>query len=293
VRFIAPANPTLTVYVNRRAVIDIYKSKRLYQVRRPFAAFLAGATIATLGGLIGLGGAEFRLPLLIMVFALYAHRAVRINLLISLATLAFSAASRFGFAGASNITVYEPIILAMIAGGMVSAWLGAGFMSRLPKDRISTLIAALLLIVAAVLLIEAVFPLPMSAALPSNPAIELPVALAAGLLVGTISSLLGVAGGEFIIPILVIAFGADIKTAGTASVLISAPLVLTGIVRHILNGMFRSRTLLARLVIPMSAGSALGAIAGGYAAQWAPSDFLKGILAVILAVSSLKLFRSH
>ena len=46
-----------------------------------------GAGIALLAGLIGLGGAEFRLPILIMVFALYAHRAVRINLLISLATL--------------------------------------------------------------------------------------------------------------------------------------------------------------------------------------------------------------
>ena len=40
-----------------------------------------------------LGGAEFRLPLLIAVFTLYPHRAVRINLLISLVTLAMSAAA--------------------------------------------------------------------------------------------------------------------------------------------------------------------------------------------------------
>jgi uncharacterized protein len=55
---------------------------------------LAGAAVAILGGLIGLGGAEFRLPILIAVFALYAQRAVRINLLISLATLAMSAVAR-------------------------------------------------------------------------------------------------------------------------------------------------------------------------------------------------------
>jgi uncharacterized protein len=44
--------------------------------------------------------------------------------------------------------------------------------------------------------------------------------------------MLGVAGGEFIIPILIFGFGVDIKTAGTASVLISVPIVLTGVMRH-------------------------------------------------------------
>ncbi len=272
-------------------MIDAYKSERLYPIKRPAAAFLAGAAVAILGGLIGLGGAEFRLPLLITVFALYPHRAVRINLLISFATLAFSAMSRFGFTGAANISSYQHVILTMVAGGMVSAWLGAGFLSRIPKDRVSTVIAVLLLIVAALLAVEAAFPLTAFAALPDATAIQIPVALAAGLLVGTISSLLGVAGGEFIIPILIFGFGADIKTAGTASVLISIPLVLTGIVRHILGGKFRSQTLLARLVVPMCAGSVVGAFVGGYAAQWAPTEILKAILAAILAASSLKLLR--
>ena len=63
-----------------------------------------------------------------------------------------------------------------------------------------------------------------------------------------------------IIPILVFVFGADIKTAGTASVLISTPTVLTGILRHWLTGHYRSRTLLTYLVLPMSLGSAAGAV---------------------------------
>ena len=72
-------------------------SKRLYPIRRPLAAASAGIAAAILGGLIGLGGAEFRLPILIAVFALYPHRAIRINLLISLVALAASAVSRLGF----------------------------------------------------------------------------------------------------------------------------------------------------------------------------------------------------
>jgi len=266
-------------------------SERHYPVQRQASAFCGGAAVAILGGLIGLGGAEFRLPLLISVFALYPHRAVRVNLLISFFALAFSAVSRFGFTGAANITAYDHIILAMIAGGMSSAWLGAGYLNRIPKERVSMLIAILLLAVAALLTFEASYTITASAAPPE--AALIPAAVTAGCIIGTISSLLGVAGGEFIIPVLIFFFGADIKTAGTASVLISTPLVLTGIVRHILSGKFRSQTLLARLVIPMGAGSVAGALLGGYAAQWAPTSLLKAILAAILAASSLKLLRSQ
>ena len=46
---------------------------------------------------MGLGGAEFRLPILIAIFALYPLRAIRINLLISFVALAVSAASRLSF----------------------------------------------------------------------------------------------------------------------------------------------------------------------------------------------------
>ena len=78
-------------------------TERLYPIRRPLSAACAGAAVAILGGLIGLGGAEFRLPILIAIFALYAHRAIRINLLISLVTLAMSAVSRLSFVQATNI----------------------------------------------------------------------------------------------------------------------------------------------------------------------------------------------
>jgi uncharacterized protein len=117
-----------------------------------------------------------------------------------------------------------------------------------------------------------------------------PAAVVAGLLVGTISSLLGVAGGEFIIPILIFVFGADIRMAGTASVLISIPVVMTGVARHWSTGHYRSQSMLAFLVLPMSIGSLLGALVGGYLAAWAPTDALRLVLAAILAVSAIKLW---
>ena len=51
-------------------------------------AFLGGAVIGALGGLIGLGGAEFRLPLLIGAFGFPALQAVILNKAMSLIVVA-------------------------------------------------------------------------------------------------------------------------------------------------------------------------------------------------------------
>ena len=151
-------------------------------------------------------------------------------------------------------------------------------------------IAALLLATAVMLAAETLLHKAPWSALWHGSGWSFPVALVAGLLVGAISSLLGVAGGEFVIPILIFIFGADIRTAGTASVLISIPVVLTGVARHWFTGHYRSHSLLVYLVLPMAIGSCIGAMIGGYLVAWAPTDALRVALAVILAVSAVKLW---
>jgi uncharacterized protein len=267
-------------------------TERLYPIRRPLTAMLAGGAVAVLGGLIGLGGAEFRLPILIAVFALYAQRAVRINLLISLATLAMSAVARLGFLGSTNAYDFRVEIAGMLVGGVIAAWIGAGYLKRIPKAHMMSVIAVLLLVTSALLAAETLLHGVSWSALTADSQWGLPAAVCAGLLVGAISSLLGVAGGEFIIPILIFIFGADIKTAGTASVLISIPVVITGVTRHWLTGHYRSQSMLAYLVLPMAIGSGVGATIGGYLAAWAPTDALRIVVAAILAVSAVKLW-SH
>jgi len=51
--------------VNQGRGDSVIAAERLYPIRKPLAAACAGAVVAILGGLIGLGGAEFRLPILI------------------------------------------------------------------------------------------------------------------------------------------------------------------------------------------------------------------------------------
>ena len=56
--------------------------------QRNLLAFGSGGIIGTLGGLIGLGGAEFRLPLLIGIFAFGPLEAVILNKAMSLVVVA-------------------------------------------------------------------------------------------------------------------------------------------------------------------------------------------------------------
>jgi uncharacterized membrane protein YfcA len=262
---------------------------RYYSIRKPLAAFMAGGAVALLAGLIGLGGAEFRLPLLILVFALYAHRAVRINLLISLATLGAASVVRLRLFPETQVAQFVPEIIAMSATGVFAAWVGAGVLSRLSKERILPLVATMLALIATLLVVEIFLHgsgLSMEAGIWRTA-----LALGIGLAVGAMSSMLGVAGGELIIPALVLLFGADIRTAGTASVLISLPIVLAGVARHFLAGTYRSRTMLGYLVVPMALGSILGAFVGGYVSLSVSQEALRVVLAGILLISAIKLWR--
>ena len=55
--------------------------------RRSLLAFVYGAPITQLGGLIGLGRAEFRLPVLVGPLGYGARQAVPLNLAVNLVTL--------------------------------------------------------------------------------------------------------------------------------------------------------------------------------------------------------------
>lgn len=56
--------------------------------------------------------------------------------------------------------------------------------------------------------------------------------LVAGFGIGAIAAVLGVAGGELLIPTLVLLFGIDIKLAGSLSLAISLPTMLVGFARY-------------------------------------------------------------
>jgi uncharacterized membrane protein YfcA len=152
------------------------------------------------------------------------------------------------------------------------------------------IILVLLVVVGTGLIVEAFLPQEVPGLLPDALAVRVLAALLFGLGIGLVSSLLGVAGGELIIPTLLFAFGADVKTADTASLLISLPTVAVGVVRHARLKAFDERLYLTQTVVPMGVGSVIGAVAGGLLVGLVPAAALKLVLGVILIVSAVRIF---
>ena len=98
--------------------------------RNGVAAFGGGAIIGALGGLIGLGGAEFRLPLLIGAFRFAALQAVILNKAMSLIVVASALPFRAAAVPFGAVATSWLIVVNLLAGSLLGAWFGAGWATR-------------------------------------------------------------------------------------------------------------------------------------------------------------------
>jgi uncharacterized membrane protein YfcA len=232
------------------------------------AAFTTGAVIGVLGGLIGLGGAEFRLPLLIGYFRFAALEAVMLNKAMSLVVVAAALPFRAGSVPLGEVASNWPTLLNLLAGSLAGAWFAAGWATRLTSETFYRVIAVLLALIAVVLVLG--HDVTAGGAPISGAALWASGALA-GFAIGVVASLLGVAGGELLIPTLVLLFGHDIKLAGSLSLAVSLPTMVVGFTRYSRD---RSFSVLARtrpFLSAMAIGSIVGAFIGGQLLGIAPS----------------------
>jgi uncharacterized membrane protein YfcA len=250
--------------------------------------------IGGLAGLIGLGGGEFRLPVLMHAIGFDARSAVPVNLMVSLVTLAFALIARSPAMSPLDVLAFWPAVLGLVAGGMVSAFFGAGLVRALTGPRLVQVIAVLLAALGLLLLAEAIWPFQGDGLIPGDTPLAFAIGVTLGLGIGLVSSLLGVAGGELLIPTMMFVFGADIRTAGTASILISLCLISTGLLRHWRLGTLPMGRGVQRMVTAMGAGSVIGAGLGGLAVAMAPIGALKLLLGTVLVAAAAKtMFGDH
>jgi uncharacterized membrane protein YfcA len=224
------------------------------------------------------------------VFGYAARRAVALNLAISLVTVVSALLIRGGTLSLAPLLGLLPVVAAMIVGAVSAAYVGTALVHRVLEHLLERIILVFLVVIGTALIVEAFLPRDVPGLLPDSPLVRLVAAVIFGLGIGLVSSLLGVAGGELIIPTLVFAFGAGIKTAGTASLLISLPTVAVGVLRHRRLGSFTERADLTQTVAPMGVGSVVGAVVGGLFVGVVPAAVLKLGLGVILIVSAVRIF---
>src|SRR3954451_18098901 len=114
-------------------------------------AFLTGALVGLLGGLVGLGGAEFRLPLLISLFGFVALQAVILNKAMSLAVVLTALPARLASVPLAALAPHWPVAVNLLAGSLAGAWLGASWATRMRTATLHKVLAVLLVVMAAAL----------------------------------------------------------------------------------------------------------------------------------------------
>lgn len=251
-------------------------------------AFSGGAIIGTLGGLIGLGGAEFRLPLLIGFFRFAALEAVILNKAMSLVVVATALPFRAGTVPFGEIAAHWPIVVNLLAGSLAGAWFGAGWATRLKSETLYKVIAILMVGIAAVLIFG--HDTSASSKLLTGAA-QMVAGVVLGFGIGVVASLMGVAGGELLIPTLVLLFGADIKLAGSLSLAVSLPTMLVGFARYSRDQSFTVLRRNQAFLLVMAGGSIVGTLIGGLLLGVVPSAILLPALAAILLISAVKVWR--
>lgn len=256
---------------------------------KPATAFGGGVLIGTLGGLIGLGGAEFRLPLLISVFRFAPLDAIILNKAMSLVVVTSALAFRSKTIPLTTLAQHWPAILNLLAGSLLGAWLAAGWATQMKPAVLYRTMAILLVLIAVVLLAGH-----DTGGAPA-PALSGPFLVVAGVVagfgIGAVASLMGVAGGELLIPTLILLFGLDIKTAGSLSLVVSLPTMLIGFARYSRDASFQVLQRNRSFLMLMAAGSVVGALTGGVVLGMVSSALLLPVLAAILLVSALKVWR--
>ncbi len=228
------------------------------------------------------------MPILIGLFRFGPLEAVILNKAMSLIVVATALPFRASTVPFASIAEQWPVILNLLAGSLVGAWLGASWATRLSSQTLYRVIAVLLVVIAFILLLghsgETTGALLHGAA-------QIAAGVMAGLAIGVVASLMGVAGGELLIPTLILLFGADVKLAGSLSLAVSLPTMLVGFARYSCDQSFVVLRRNLGFVVVMAAGSIAGTFIGGQLLGVIPNSILLPLLAAILLASAVKVWR--
>ena len=207
----------------------------------------------------------------------------------SLIVVASALPLRTGTISFAAIADHWLVIANLLAGSLLGAWVGAAWATRLRSETLYRVIAVLLVAIAVVLLVGhgaegSGRPLLTGTA-------QIVAGVAAGFVIGVVASLLGVAGGELLIPTLILLFGADVKLAGSLSLAVSLPTMLVGFARYSRDSTFAVLGRNRWFVIVMAVGSIVGSLIGALLLGIVPGFVLLPVLAAILLVSAVKVWR--
>jgi len=228
----------------------------------------AGLLLGAFGTLIGAGGGFLLVPLLLLV---YPHEAPQIITSISLAVVFFNAASgSWAYSRMGRIDYRAALLFSLAA--IPGSILGTLSTAQIPRRLFDGVLGGLMLATALYLILHRSAEVPSAApAAASEPAVPSAgngpprrrrdgLGMLLSVVVGYVSTLLGIGGGIVHVPLLVRVLRFPVHVATATSHLILAIIALTATMAHIATGSFAHgyrRTLM--LAVGVIIGAQLGA----------------------------------
>lgn len=242
-------------------------------------------------GLFGIGGGAIMVPLLAMLFEAQrfpADHVLHLALGTSMAAIVFTAISS-ARAHDKHGAVLWPVVARIVPGVLLGTVLGTLLAARVSSRALAVFFAFFILYIA----------MQMFVSFKPKPTRELPGAagiIAAGVLIGGLSSLVAIGGGMLTVPLLTWC-NVRVNHAIGTSAAVGVPIAVGGSIGYIWNGIHASGLPAASLgfiylpaLLFVMAASILTAPLGARLAHRLPVDLLKrwfGVLLVALAAKML------
>ena len=251
---------------------------------------LAGCAAGFLAGLFGVGGGAIIVPSLITIFRLQDFPSlylVHMALGTSISTIIFTSISSIR-AHHLRRTIIWPIFKRMAGGIILGTYLGACLASRLSSDFLKAFFAAFLFLVALQMFLD-VKPKP-SRAVP-----KMLIVFLVGVLIGVVSSWVGIGGGAVSVPFMVWCNVPVRKAIGTSAA-IGLPIALSGAAGYFTSGVavnalpsYSLGFIYLPALLIISVTSVIFAPIGARFTYRFPAAKLKRMFAVLLAFVAIKM----
>ena len=211
-----------------------------------------------------------------------------LNKAMSLVVVAVALPARLASVPLTDVADEWAVVVNLLAGSLAGAWLGATWATRMTSSTLYRVIAVLLVLIAAALAASHLGTIP-ELALPTGA--QVAAGILAGLGIGIVAALMGVAGGELLIPTIVLLYAIDVKLAGSLSLAVSLPTMIVAFARYSRDSSFAVLRTHRRFALLTAAGSVVGTVVGGLLVGVVPTGFIVPLLVLLLLVSAVKVFQ--
>jgi uncharacterized protein len=238
--------------------------------------FFVGLAAGLLGGLVGVGGGVVMTPLMTEILK-FKQREAHGTSLVAVVFTALAASVVYYAHGSVDVIV--SLLLAALA--LTTVRLGARCCNVLPERSLKRYYGMLLLFVAILLFAKPYLP---SIVDPNSPAcLRWGLLIVIGVITGFISGMMGVGGGTFMVPMMVLFVGINQVAAQGISLFSMIPASVLGAWTHWKMGNVKTQ-IVAGLII----GVLLGAYIGSAFAHCLPENILRAVFACLLLYSAMR-----